>query len=301
MPFTYRPAKRERIPLLLGVVGGTGSGKTMSALRMARGIAAGGPIGGVDTENGRMLHYAEQFPELLHGRLEAPFRPEKYAEAIETYDKDGVPVIVVDSMSHEWAGDGGVLDWQADEYQRLGAREAIKLLSWSAPKQGHKRMVTRLLQIHAHVILCFRAEPRVEMVKDAQGKTEVVPSRKLTGLDGWVPITESNMPFELTASLLLMTDNPGVPRPIKLEEQHRELVALGGKLDEDTGRRLREWAEAAPPPPPGASVAEMAARLHELTGGASDEFVVKHAAENDEPTHALWLERQLARAVGGAE
>jgi hypothetical protein len=297
MPFTYRPAKRERIPLLLGVVGGTGSGKTYSALRLARGIAAGGQIGGIDTENGRMLHYADQFPELLHGRLDAPFRPASYAEAIETYDKAGVPVIVVDSMSHEWAGDGGVLDWQTDEYQRLGGREAIKLLSWSEPKQGHKRMVTRLLQIHAHVILCFRAEPKVDMV---DGK--VVPSKRLTGLDGWVPITESNLPFELTASLLLMADKPGVPRPIKLEEQHRPLVPLDQQLAESVGASLRDWAEAAPPAPAvqQRSVEEMAARLHELTAGASAEYVEAHAAANDAATHTAWLARQLARAEESA-
>jgi hypothetical protein len=308
MTVTYRPAKRERIPLLLGVVGGTGSGKTMSALRLARGIAGGQPFAGLDTENGRMLHYADQFPELQHARLDAPFRPERYAEAIEAADAQALPVVIVDSMSHEWAGDGGILDWQLDEYQRLGSRDAVKLLSWSTPKQAHKRMVTRLLQVHAHVILCFRAEPKVEMVKGTDGKMEIVPSRRHTGLDGWVPIAEANLPYELTASLLLMADQPGIPRPIKLEEQHRPLVPLDQRISEETGAALREWAEGGAPALPAdseevPSIEEMTARLTELAGGNAEEaaaIIAKHRAANDDGQHAAWLVRQLARAATAA-
>lgn len=268
MSFTFRPAKREAIPLLLGLAGGTGSGKTYSALTLARGIAAGQPFAGIDTENGRMLHYAEQFPELQHARLDAPFRPERYAEAIEAADKAGYPVIVVDSASHEWAGDGGVIDWQLDEHKRLGGGENVKLLSWSTPKQGHKRFVTRLLQVKAHVILCFRAEPKVDMVKNERtGKNEIVPKASLTGLDGWLPITEKNLPFELVASFLLMADRPGYPRPIKLEEQHRRFVPLDKPLTGETGRALAEWAaggdtnpEPAAAAAPGLSAAEFRSR-----------------------------------------
>src|SRR5215207_9342127 len=104
MTYTFRPAKREAIPLLLGVAGGTGSGKTMSALRLARGLANNEPFAFIDTENGRGKHYADLFPEMRHGAITAPFRPEKYADAILAGAAD-YPVVVVDSMSHEWAGD----------------------------------------------------------------------------------------------------------------------------------------------------------------------------------------------------
>lgn len=243
MSFEFRPAKREAIPLLLGLAGGTGSGKTYSALTLARGIAGGKPFAGIDTENGRMLHYADQFPELQHARLDAPFRPERYAEAIQAADAAGFPVIVVDSASHEWTGDGGVIDWQIDEHARLGGGENVKLLSWSVPKQGHKKFVTRLLQVKAHVILCLRAEPKVDMVKNERtNRMEIVPKSSLTGLDGWLPITEKNLPFELVASFLLMADKPGYPKPIKLEEQHRPMVPLDRPLTADVGRALAEWA-----------------------------------------------------------
>lgn len=241
MSFTFRPAVRAAIPLLLGVAGGTGSGKTMSALRLARGLADGKPFAFVDTENGRGLHYADMFPEMQHGSLTAPFRPSKYADAIEAADKEGFPVIVVDSASHEWAGEGGCCDWHDD---LMGNDQSKNFSAWGPPKKDHKRMVTRLLQVNAHVILCFRAEPKIEVIDDIErpGKKKYVEKKSLTGLDGWIPISEKMLPYELTASFLLMADQPGVPKPIKLQEQHKAMVPLDAPLSEETGKLLAAWA-----------------------------------------------------------
>lgn len=242
MTVTFRPAKRENVALLIGLAGGTGSGKTMSALLLARGLANGQPFIGIDTENGRMNHYADKFPELLVGDIHAPFRPSKYADAIQAGEKHlaglGVPanhrVIVVDSGSHEWYGDGGCLDWH-DEI--MGGNQAKNLSAWIEPKRAHKAMVTRLLQVNAHVIICFRAEQKVEMVG---GK--IVEKKSLTGLDGWIPVAEKNLPYELTASFLLTADKPGVPKPIKLNEDHRPFFPLDRPITEQSGRALAEWA-----------------------------------------------------------
>jgi len=234
MTYEFRPAKREKVPLLIGVAGGTGAGKTMSALRLARGLAGGKPFAGIDTENGRMNHYADLFPELHVAQITAPFRPDKYADAIQSAAAL-FPVVIVDSASHEWAGDGGCLDWH-DEL--MGGDQKKNLSAWIEPKKQHKRMVTRLLQVDAHVILCFRAEPKVEVVAG----NKIVPKQSLVGLDGWIPISEKNLPYELTASFLLMADKPGVPMPIKLNEQHRSMVSLTVPLSEETGGLLGAWA-----------------------------------------------------------
>lgn len=240
MTFAFRPAKRENVPLLLGLAGGTGSGKTLSALLLARGLSGGRPFYGIDTENGRMLHYADDF-DFMHGPLDAPFSPERYAAAILAADAEHPPVIVVDSASHEHAGDGGLLDMHEAEFQRLGNREAVKMTAWIRPKMEHKRFVSQLLQVGAHVILCFRAEEKIEIVK-VDGKTQIVPKKTLTGLDGWVLIAEKTLPYELTASFLLTADRPGFPKPIKLQSQHRAFFPLDQQVGEETGRRLAEWA-----------------------------------------------------------
>src|SRR3990167_5626785 len=239
MSFQIRPATRENASLLIGLAGGTGSGKTMSALRLATGmVGRGKAFGVIDTESGRAKHYAPKKgsePDFRttfrfdHGELAAPFRPDAYAEAIKAADAAGYGAIVVDSASHEHAGEGGLLEWHEEETSRMAGddwkkRENVKMAAWIKPKMAHKAMVQRLLQVRAHLILCFRAEEKIEMVRDGNGRMQIVPKKSRTGLDGWIPICEKTLPYELTASFLLIADAPGVPHPIKLQEQHRAML-----------------------------------------------------------------------------
>jgi hypothetical protein len=252
MAFAFRPATRENVGLLIGLSGGTGSGKTYSAFRLAKGIAGDRPFAVIDTEASRAKHYADAF-RFDHGDLKPPFRPSAYADAIHAADEAKYSVIVVDSMSHEWAGEDGILDWQEDELQRMAGddykkRESCKMAAWIKPKTAHKQMVQRLLQVRAHLILCFRAEPKIEMVRGADGKMEIREKQSLTGLHGWIPICEKNLPYELTASFLLMADRPGVPQPIKLQQQHRALFPLDEPITEASGARLAAWAKGGTVP-----------------------------------------------------
>jgi hypothetical protein len=316
---TFRPAKREQIPLLLGVAGGTGSGKTYSALLLARGLANGQPFAIIDTENGRAKHYADLFPEMRHAEIHAPFRPEKYADAIAQGASE-YPVVVVDSMSHEWAGDGGCLDWHDD---LMGGNQAKNFSAWIEPKKAHKRMLTQLLQLNAHVILCFRAEPKVEAKKNERGEWEYVPKPSLTGLDGWIPISEKMLPYELTASFLLMADQPGVPRPIKLQEQHKPFVPLDQPLSEETGRQLAAWAAGSSgdpaategAPPPGVSpadsgvepaspddISQLTARLVAASSKPQEAayMIEMKAKEQTAEEHLAWLIEQARKRFVGA-
>lgn len=259
MTFTFRPAKRENVGLWINLIGGTGSGKSFSGMRLASGIAGDKPFAVIDTENRRALHYADQF-KFDHAELRPPFRPEAYADAVTAADAAGYPVIMIDSGSHVWAGDGGVLDWReeildervARALKRKGEdradwqlREAYNMASWIEPKMAHKQMVQKLLQVRAHIIFCLRAEEKIEMVKDKNGKLTIQPKTTLTGKDGWVPVCDKNLPFEATASFLLLAGAPGVPVPIKLQQQHKALFPLDQPITEESGRRLAEWARGA--------------------------------------------------------
>jgi len=253
--FAFSPAVRENIALIIGLAGGTGSGKTYTAMELATGLSGGKRFAIIDSETGRAKHYADQFA-FDHGDLKPPFRPQAYADAILAADAARYPVIVVDSTSHEWAGAGGILEWQEEELQRMAGddwkkRESCKMAAWIKPKMAHKAMVARLLQIRAHLILCFRAEEKIEMVRGDDGKMKIIPKASRTGLDGWIPICEKTLPFELTASFLLTSDAPGLPKPIKLERQHRELFPLNEPIGRQSGERLAKWAAggAAPPAP----------------------------------------------------
>jgi hypothetical protein len=252
MSFQFKRAIREQVGLLIGLAGGTGSGKTYSALRLASGIAGDQPFAVIDTEAGRAKHYADQF-KFDHGDLAPPFTPEAYAQAIFAADASKYPCIVVDSCTHEWAGEGGVLEMHEAELERMAGndwdkRERVKMAAWIHPKMDHKKMVQRLLQVRAHLILCFRAEEKVDMVRDEKtGKMLIVPKKSITGLDGWMPICEKNLPYELTTSFLLTADAPGMPKPIKLQEQHRSMFPLDKPINEDSGRKVTAWAAGGVP------------------------------------------------------
>lgn len=258
---SFRPAVRENVNALLSFAGGTGSGKTLTAMRVARGLAGDKPFYVIDTENRRALHYVDLVPpggekvRFEYGEITDPFSPAKYIEAIDAAEKAGARVIIIDSASHEHAGEGGLLDMHEAALQKMAGndwqrREACKMAAWVEPKGEHKKLVNRMLRCRAHLILCLRAETKIEMVKDGNGKTQIRPKTTLTGLDGWVPICEKNLPFEMTCSFLLTPDKPGFPKPIKLQEQHKAFFPLDRPVTEESGRLLAAWAQGSTAAPP---------------------------------------------------
>jgi hypothetical protein len=249
MTFQFRTAVRTETSLLIGIAGASGSGKTFSGLRLATGLAGDGKIAVIDTEAGRALHYADRF-KFEHGDLKPPFTPESYMEAIAAADAAGFRAIMIDSFSHEWEGEGGLLEIHQQTLEELatddrtGKVEKWKLdkmsaPAWNKPKQRHKRLVNKLLQCRAHLIFCLRAEEKIrfEKIKDDRGheKTAIVPA-------GWIPITEKRFMFEMTTSMTMLPDQPGVPVPIKIQEQHRFAFPEGQRVDEGAGKRLAAWA-----------------------------------------------------------
>ncbi len=278
----FRPAVRESIGLWINMIGGTGSGKTFSAMRLAAGIAGDKPFAVIDTENRRALHYADRF-KFDHAELRPPFRPSAYAEAVIAADEAGYPVIVIDSGSHVWAGEGGILDWHEEILEKRAGddwkkRESLKMAAWIEPKMDHKRMVQKLLQVKAHIILCLRAEEKVEMSRGQNGKMEIKAKHSLTGKDGWIPVCDKNLPFEATCSFLLLASDPGIPQPIKLQEQHKPIFPVGHLIDEEAGKRLAEWAKgSATEPKPEDADARRDAMLKHFAGLGVDADRILHS------------------------
>jgi hypothetical protein len=245
MSFSFRPGVRENVGLLIGLVGPSGGGKTYTAMELASGIAGDKPFAVIDTEARRALHYADRF-RFDHGDLKPPFRPDAYSDAIKAADDAGYTVIVVDNMSHVHYGEGGILEWHDEELDRMAGndwdkRDRCTQAAWIKPKMSHKRMVQRLLQVRAHLIICLRAEEKTKMIKNPQSG-KMVPTNI-----GWQPICEKNLPYELTVSVLLEPERPGVPIPLKLQEQHRELFPAGKQLTHSSGRLIAQWASGGKP------------------------------------------------------
>lgn len=248
---TIKPATRTGVKALVGFFGRSGSGKTMSALLFARGLV--GPAGRIvmiDTETGRGSLFADIIPggySVID--LEPPFSPERYAEAIEEAEK-AADCIVVDSMSHEWSGEGGVLDLQEAEFERMGSRDAAKLASWIKPKIAHKRMVGRLLRARCALICCLRGEERTKVIKDEAGRTKVVTD------DFSTPLFDSRFIFEMLLSIetLNVGGQGGFTRVWKCTHPHIAslLPRPGEQVTVAHGEALARWCAvptgAAPSP-----------------------------------------------------
>jgi ABC-type dipeptide/oligopeptide/nickel transport system ATPase subunit len=244
--FTVKAGVREAVPLLLGIMGPSGGGKTFSALRLATGIqrVTGGDIYGIDTEARRMLHYADRF-KFKHLQFDAPFRSLDYLAAIKHCAAQGARIIIIDSMSHEHEGPGGMLDFHDREYERLGNKESVNMLAWKRPKAERRDLLNGILQIPASFIFCFRAKEKIKMVKNDRGKQEVVPQ-------GWMPIAGEEFVFEMTASCLLLPRANGVPTwesgepgertMMKLPLQFQTIFSESKPLSEDIGEQLAQWA-----------------------------------------------------------
>lgn len=247
--FQLKKAVRERTPLLIGLVGASGSGKTYSALRLARGIqkVAGGRIAVIDTEARRALHYADDF-DFDHMEFGAPFGPLRYLEAIEFAAKTA-SVVVVDSTSHEHEGPGGVLEMHEAEMDRLSkawgtSRDKVNMSAWQKPKSERRRLINALLQMPTNFIFCFRSKEKVKV--DKAGKPSPM---------GWMPIAGEEFIYEMSLNCLLYPGSGGVPSWHPDESGEKAIVKLPGQfvdifmrefkgqpMSEDIGQRLATWA-----------------------------------------------------------
>jgi len=254
--FEVADAKREHVPLLIGLTGPSGGGKTFSALRLATGIqeVSGGDIYFIDTESRRALHYADRF-KFKHVEFKAPFGSLDYLAALQFCAGKGAGVVIVDSMSHEHEGPGGMVDLHDQIVDRMAGndfakRERVKMLAWSEPKQKRRALINGILQLNANFIFCFRAKNTSKPVKNAKtGKNEVEQM-------GFMPIAGEEFVFEQTMNALLLPGAGGVPTwfseqlgertMIKLPEQFAVLRDRNKPLDESIGKRLATWAAGSP-------------------------------------------------------
>lgn len=243
-------ATRKAVPVLMGIMGPSGVGKTFSALRLGSGMrdAVGGKLHVIDTENGRALHYADHF-DFQHVPFSPPFSPDDYLAALQHCVADGAKTIIVDSQSHEHEGLGGVLEWHEAEMNRMSKgdesrRDKFKFSAWIAPKAARQRLINGILQLQANVIFCFRAKE----------KLKVIPGKQPEPL-GWMPIAGDEFLYEMTTCVLLMPGANGVPtwnpreqgeramikRPMQFDELLRRFD--GKQLCEQVGAEMAKWAK----------------------------------------------------------
>ena len=246
MSFTIRPAVRAKMPLIVGLAGPTKSGKTMSAHRLAKGMAEGGKVVMINTEGAKGHLYAERF-EYLALDLPAPFNPERYTEAVAQAAKENPAVLIIDSASHMHDGPGGILEYHETEIDKRlkenkddwKARERMTFTGWIKPKAAENEFIYKLLGLDCHVILAFRAKEKLRIVKGKEPENL-----------GWQPIAGDRVTFETMFTLILPPFSKGVPdlAHSEMRSPFDKLIPVDKAIDETLGARLAEWARGGVSP-----------------------------------------------------
>lgn len=233
-----RPATREGAHLLIQCFGGPRSGKTRTALRLARGIAGTeGKVGVLDTESGRARLYSDKIAGgFFVGDLTPQFTPKRYRDAIEEFVAFGADVLVIDSFSHVWQGVGGVLEL-ADKAEADGKRGLQK---WLGPKTEYRKLVSFLLSTSIHIIFCSRAkQPVVEQMNNARKELVTLP---------WEPIQDKMLKYEMTIVLPMTLDGRYETDPTRLKTPDDLAHLFAGELlTETTGAAIAEWVAGGAP------------------------------------------------------
>lgn len=256
-PITFRPAVRQSVKLLIGLLGASGGGKTESALKLGRGIVGpNGKLALADTENGRGELCYDRVPGgYLYLPMNPPFHPLSYCEVIDAAEKAGIDCLCIDSATHEWTGEGGYLDLKEEALERMAGQDWKKREKCAMAAAGqvkpktHAKFYARVCRSSMTIILCFRGKQKVQMGKGTDGKTTIEKDDHMSA------IQDSELIFEmLIAGEVFAVETNGVPvggyfRTVKYS--HPSIPPLLPKAGEQVsvshGEAISKWARGDSP------------------------------------------------------
>lgn len=224
----FKKAERKKAYLKMALCGVSGSGKTYSAILLAKGL--GGRVAMIDTENGSGEMYAD-IADYDVAVLAPPFSPAAYINAIKEAQREGYNVLIIDSLSHAWSGQGGVLEMV--DKQAATSRSNNSYTAWRNVTPEHNKLVDAILQCRMHVIVCMRSKTAYELQENERGKK--VPVKV-----GLAPIQRDGMEYEFT--IVFDIDRE---RHYAIASKDRTGL-FEGKIEPitpETGELIRQWID----------------------------------------------------------
>lgn len=228
--FKIEKAVRRGNKARVALAAPAGGGKTYTALILAKELAEGGDVLVIDTERGSASLYADQF-EFQTIKWEPPYDPRELAKLLAEVGRQ-FSVIVVDSLSHFWMGEGGTLDIVSD----AGAKaKGNTYAGWKEGTPAQTEMVDAMLNCPAHVLVTMRSKTEY-VLEQRNGKN--VPTKV-----GMAPVQRDGIEYEFTVTA-------------EMDVEHRLMVAksrcsvLEGKVFKaghaaEMGKVLHDWLDGA--------------------------------------------------------
>ena len=240
MAVSFKKAVREKVYAKVLLTGPSGSGKSMSALKMATGLyrkCGGEGIAYIGSEGDRDRLYAKS--NNGHGfdydllQISEPFTPEKYIEAIDAAIDAGYKICIIDSITQAWT-------YLNDEHSKMGGNS---FTNWSRLKPRHRAMVQKILTSPMHILITARGKDEW-ILEEKNGKQ--VPKKAGVGA-----VTDKDISYEVMLSLQIDQDT-------HIAHADKDNTRLfDGKYEiitEKHGEMLYDWCEsgdvAEPKPTP---------------------------------------------------
>jgi hypothetical protein len=222
-----KKAQRSKVKLKIGLSGVSGSGKTMSALLLAKGIAGDlSRVCVIDTENDSASLYADM-GDFSTISISPPYSPQRYCEAIVAASKSKqFDVLIIDSVSHEWDGSGGCLEIQ----ESLGGR----FQDWAKVTPMHRQFIDCILQVPMHVITTARRKQDYTMEQNEKGKAQP----KKVGLK---EVQREGFEYELTVNFDVEINHMALASKDRTGIFNSKVPFF---INEEIGQKIKEWNEA---------------------------------------------------------
>lgn len=223
-----RKATRQKAKLRIGVSGPSGSGKTYSALILAKSIASDmNKVAIIDTENGSADLYSH-LGEYNVITLQAPYTPERYIEAITACEKGGMEVIIIDSVTHEWDGKGGLLE--SNELLGQTRFKGNTWAAWSVTTPRHQKFLESITSSGIHIITTARSKTDTIQTEDKKIKKV-----------GLKEIQREGFEYELTVNFTL--DRDGHYATASKDRTEIFIDKDPFVITDETGKLLKNWSE----------------------------------------------------------
>jgi hypothetical protein len=224
-----RRAEKRKVKLKMAVQGPSGSGKTWGALALAKNLWPDARVCVVDTENGSSELYADRF-EFDTIPLAPPFHTDRYIACMESAVKLGYDVLIIDQISHQWDGDGGILRRKEELDRRPGSNS---FTNWSAFTPEHEKFKQAIVQAPIHLIATMRSKQDHIMVTNDKGKQ--TPQKV-----GLAPIQREGFDYEFTLVFDVQMDHKATVGKDRTALFSDQIVDLASPKIAD---QLRAWMD----------------------------------------------------------
>lgn len=231
----FQKVTRFKSKLRLALAGPSGSGKTLSALLLAYGITGDwSKIALIDTEHGRAKFYADRSDlgtgAFLYQEMCAPYSPDKYkqmvSEGAAAVGADGV--VIVDSFSHAWDNEGGVLDIKSNIAKQANRNDYT---AWNEAGQIQNNLVNAILSAPCHTIITLRTKMAYAMEENERGK--MVPVKL-----GLAPVQRENVEYEFDIVLNISANHQAM-----VSKDTTFLDGWTGIITPELGTQIRDWLD----------------------------------------------------------